>query len=91
MECLYLDEDKPVFGLKPTFFKKGVSFVLISSYLDNKNFKMAFKSYAYIMLLVKIKFRSKFFNFKLIQNSLGLLAVIIHERGIWDKGNWESP
>ena len=42
------------------------------------------------MLQVKIKFRLKYFNLGLILNFLCVLALIIHELGLRDKGNWES-
>ena len=44
------------------------------------------------MLQVKIKFRLKFFNLHVGWFSLFscLLALIIHESGLGDKGNWES-
>ena len=42
------------------------------------------------MLQVKIKFRSTFFKPTLILYFLSLLALIIHELGLGDKGKWES-
>jgi len=50
-----------------------------------------FAKEGYISVLqVKIKFRSKFFKPRLILYFLSLLALIIHELGLGDKGNWES-
>ena len=42
------------------------------------------------MLQVKIKFRSKFFKPRLILYFCSLLALIIQESALGDKGNCES-